>query len=122
KLSGFMINGDKEQEVNNVLQVDKFVGSFNVRNNLSQFSNTEIVVVVLQPDNKVLQASAWESGRFETKDGMKVYSCKVKFEYSKGENKRLSFSISSDKFQKGTYTMQLYSNGNLIGRATKTLI
>ncbi|MFT3912189.1 MAG: hypothetical protein QM737_22370 [Ferruginibacter sp.] len=122
RLISIMVEGDKEQEASNALQVDKLVGSFNVKNNLSQFSNTEIVVVVTQPDNKVLQASAWESGRFETKEGTKVYSCKVKFEYAKGENKHLTFSISSDKFQKGTYTMQLYSNGNLIGKATKTLI
>lgn len=119
---GMMMDDDKEQETSNALAVDKFVGTFTVKNNLSQFSNTEIVVVVLQPDNKVLQAAAWESGRFDTREGTKVYSCKVKFEYAKGENKRLSFSINSDKVQKGTYIVQLYFNGNIIGRATKLFI
>lgn len=120
--TAIMVDGDKEQETYQALQTDKFAGSFTVRNNFNPFNSTEIVVVVLQPDNKVLQTSAWESGRFDTKEGKKVYSCKVKFEYAKGENKRLSFSLNSDKFQKGTYTMQLYFNGNLIGKASKTLV
>jgi hypothetical protein len=122
RLTALMVEGDKEQETYQALQTDKFVGSFTVKNNLAVFNNTEIVVVVLQPDNKVLQTSAWESGRFDTKEGTKVYSCKVKFEYAKGENKHLSFSMNSDKFQKGTYTLQLYFNGNLIGKTVKTLI
>ncbi|MEO6671613.1 MAG: DUF1411 domain-containing protein [Ferruginibacter sp.] len=121
RLTAMMVDGDKEQETFKALQVDKFVGSFYVKNNLSQFNNTEVVVVLLQPDNKVLQASAWESGRFETREGTKIYSCKIKFEYSKGENKKLSFSLNSDKSQKGTYSMLLYQNGSLIGRMTKTL-
>lgn len=121
RLTALMIDGDKETETYQAQQTDKFTGTFTVKNNLAVFSNTEIVVVVTQPDNKVLQTSAWESGRFDTREGTKIYSCKVKFEYAKGENKRLSFSLNADKFQKGTYTMQLYFNGNLIGRALKTL-
>jgi hypothetical protein len=120
-LTAMMVDGDKEQETFQALQVDKFVGSFYVKNNLSQFNNTEVMVVVLQPDNKVLQTSAWESGRFETREGTKIYSCKIKFEYSKGENKKLSFSLNSDKSQKGTYTVLIYQGGSLIGRMTKTL-
>lgn len=121
KLTALMVDGDREQETNLALQTDKFVGTFTVKNNLSVFNHTEIVVVVLQPDNKVLQASSWETGRFDTREGKKIYSCKVKFEYAKGENKKLSFSLAGDKFQKGTYTMQLYFNGNLIGKTTRTL-
>ena len=119
--TAMMVDGDKEQETFQALQVDKFVGSFYVKNNLSQFSNTEVMVVVIQPDNKVLQTAAWESGRFETKEGTKIYSCKIKFEYSKGENKKLSFSLNSDKSQKGTYTVLVYYSGNLIGKMTKNL-
>ncbi len=122
RLTALMMDADKEQETNQALQADKFLGSFSVKNNLAQFNSTEIVVVILQPDNKVMQVSAWETGRFETREGMKVYSCKVKFEYTKGENKRLSFSMNADKFQKGTYVMQLYYNGSLIGKTTRTLI
>lgn len=122
RLTAMMVDKDREQETYQALQTDKFVGSFTVKNNASAFNSTEIVVVVLQPDNKVLQASAWETGRFDSKEGKRIYSCKVKFEYAKGENKKLSFALNSDRFQKGTYSMQLYYKGNLIGRITKTLI
>ncbi|MBC7536195.1 MAG: hypothetical protein H7258_10925 [Ferruginibacter sp.] len=121
RLLAMTVEGDKEQETYQALQADKFVGSFNVKNSAA-FNSTEIVIVLLQPDNKVLQTSAWETGRFDTREGKKIYSCKVKFEYARGENKRLSFSLNSDKFQKGIYTMQLYYNGNLIGKMAKTLI
>ncbi len=122
RLTALMVDNDRELETYQAIQTDKFVGSFTVKNNSTTFNNTEIYVVVLQPDNKVLQTSAWETGRFDTKDGKRIYSCKMKFEYAKGENKKLSFSLNSDRFQKGTYTVQLYFNGNVIGRMTKTLI
>lgn len=122
RLAAMMVDGNREQETYQALQTDKFVGSFNVKSPALSTNNTEIFVVVVQPDNKVLQTSAWESGRFETREGKKVYSCKLHFENAKGENKKLSFSLNADKLIKGTYTMQLYINGDLIGKASKTLI
>lgn len=121
RLSALAGEEGKEQETNQSLQAEKFTGSFSVKNNVS-LNNAEIYVVITQPDNKVLQASAWETGRFDTKDGKRIYSCKVKFEYSKGENKKLNFSLNNDRFQKGTYTMQIYFNGTPIAKTTKTLI
>ncbi len=122
RLSALMVEEDKEQETLQALQTDKFSGSFTIKNNQAQLSNAEIVVVLLQPDGKVLKSSAWESGSFETSEGRKLYSCKVRFEYNKGESKRLNFSVSSDRYMKGTYTLQLYQNGIQIGKMSKTLI
>lgn len=122
RLSAVMVDGSREQETYQALQADKFVGSFNIKNPALLSKNSEIYVVLIQPNNRVLQASAWESGRFDTKDGKKIYSCKLKFEYNRGENKKLSFSLNTDNPLKGTYTMQLYFNGDMIGKATKTLI
>ena len=85
-------------------------------------SNAEIMVVLVQPDGKVVKSSAWESGSFETPEGRRIYSCKVRFEYSKGEAKRLSFSVNADKCVKGNYTVQLYQNGVMIAKSSKTLI
>jgi hypothetical protein len=79
------------------------------------------VVVVLQPDGQVLQKSAWESGTFETRDGKKIYSCKLRCDALQGEAKQLNFSLSADSYQKGNYTMHIYHNGVLIGRASKIL-
>ena len=113
-----LANND-QQETNAAEQAEKLVGSFTVNSNIN--SRCDIIVVVLQPDGQVLQKSAWESGSFETPEGKKIYSCKIRCETAKGENKPLNFSLTAEKYLKGKYTMQIYHNGVLIGRLSKTL-
>lgn len=112
---------DREQETYQALQTDELKGSFELRSNMLSLNAAEMYVVVLQPDGKVLKQSSWESGLFETGEGRKIYSCKMKFDVTKGESKRLSFIIAADQYQKGNYVLQLYHNGKMIGRTTKSL-
>lgn len=122
KLTALMeMDNNKEQETFQALQTDKLAGSFIVKNETNSNTNAEVIVVVLQPDGKVLQKSTWESGTFNTLEGKKIYSFKMRFDYNKGEIKRLNFTLNSDKYLKGKYIMQIYQNGILIGRLTKTL-
>lgn len=121
KLSAMAVNNDAETETTLADQATRLIGTFTVTNNISQLSNVEMMVVVLQPDGRVLQNSEWDSGSFNTPDGKKIYSYKVSFNYTKGEQKRLLFSLKADKYQKGNYTMQVYYNGIVIGRVLKTL-
>ncbi len=121
RLSAVMTDEDKEIETSQAQEAEKLVGSFAVRNNNSQLNVAEMQVVILQPDGQVLKSSPWESGTFETREGKKVYSYKLRFDYNKGEAKRLNFSLSSDKYQKGDYMMQVYHNGMIIGRVSKRL-
>jgi hypothetical protein len=121
RLSAVMVEAEKEKETTVAQQTEKLVGSFVVKNAAGQFNNTEVMVVVLQPDGRVLKSSAWESGIFNTPEGKKIYSYKLSFDYSRGEAKKLLFSLSADKYQKGNYTMQVYHNGAVIGRMSKTL-
>ncbi len=94
-------------------------GSFIVKSN---FSNSgELMMVVVQPNGKVLQKSAWESGTFNCHEGKKIYSCKLYLENTKGESKRLSFSINTDKITKGNYIFQIYHNGQSLGKITKNI-
>ena len=113
-----MANND-QQETNNAGQTEKLIGSFTIKSNAN--CKCDIIVVVVQPDGQVLQKSAWESGSFETLEGKKIYSCKLHCEASKGEPKQLNFSLTADKYFKGNYSLQIYHNGVLIGRANKTL-
>ena len=113
-----LANND-QQETNVAEQTEKLVGSFTVKSNIS--SKCDIVVIVVQPDGQVLQKSAWETGSFETTNGKKIYSCKLRCETAKGEGKQLSFSLTADKYLKGNYSMQIYHNGILIGKMNKTL-
>ena len=120
-LTAMMTNADKEQETSLAQETEKLVGSVVLRSSTVQNNNNEVVVVVLQPDGQVLKNSAWESGTFLSDEGKKIYSYKLRFDYNRGEAKRLFFSLSADQYQKGNYTMQVYYNGMLIGKMLKTL-
>lgn len=109
----------EDAEVANADETEKFVGSLVVRNSLVQGMG-EVMLVLIQPDGKILR-NAWESGSFDTDGGKKIYSRKIKFDYNKGEARRIDFSVPADNIQKGTYTLQVYNNGKVIGRVAKAV-
>lgn len=121
RFSAIKINDAEEHETNKADQTEKLSGSFKIKNKNLRNSGAEIVIVVLQPDGKVMQNSAWDTGTFETTDGKKIYSLKLRFEYIKGESKQLLFSLSAEKYQQGNYLLKIYHNGLLIGKMIKTL-
>ena len=121
RLAAMTVENDKELETTQARQTQKLVGSFIVKDNGSQPGNNEVVIVVLQPDGQVLKNSAWESGTFITDEGKKIYSYKLRFDHKRGEARHLLFSLSSDRYSKCNYTMQVYYNGVLVGRLLKTL-
>lgn len=111
-------NGN-DAEVLRAEEAEKFTGSLTVRNSLVQGTG-EVMIVLIQPDGRVLR-NAWESGSFETDGGKKIYSRKIKFDYNKGEARRLNFSVPAENLQKGTYTLQVYNNGKVIGKIAKVI-
>ncbi len=112
-------NNNKEQETNDAEEAEKMIGTFSLKN-ISDKASPEVMVVVLQPDGRVLKNSVWESGTFETKEGKKVYSRKISFEPAQ-EDKQLNFSLTPDNFLKGDYTLQIWYNGKMIAKTVKTL-
>ncbi len=122
-LSPVMVKNDREQETNLANKTSKLIVSFSVQNNIAEYSNADVFVVITQPDGTLLTNDAWESAStIDTRfDGKKRYTRKIRFEYSRGESKRLNFSINADEYQKGTYHLQLYHNGFLIGQSQKML-
>lgn len=97
----------------------ELVGSFAIKNNASITTNEDVMVVVIQPNGKVLQKSAWESGTFQTTEGKKIYSCKLRIENPQGSVKKVTFSLNGDKQLTGNYVMQVYHKGWMIGNITK---
>lgn len=95
-------------------------GSLEVTNN-DNVSSVEMFVVILQPDGKLLKQSGWDSGSFQTREGTKIYSCKLRFDCAKGENKSLNFSVPSGNLQKGMYSIQVYHKGVMVARGNKSL-
>jgi predicted RNase H-like nuclease (RuvC/YqgF family) len=114
--------GTREVETTVASKAKKFVVSFFVKNNVSRVNDSEVVIVIVDPDNNVMQSETWSSGSFPTKaEGHKKYTIKFLIEYQRGDNKRVQFSLNPDKFMKGNYKMQVYHNGVLIGETTKAL-
>ena len=122
KLLPVMVKNDKEQETDLAKKVSKFIISFTVQNNINEYANTDVYIVIIQPDGKVLKNDVWESFSMETYSGSKIsYTRKLRFEYLKGESRHLIFSMNADEFAKGKYILQLYHNGYMIGQVSKVL-
>lgn len=117
------VKNEKELETTQASKVSKIIIGFTVQNNITQYENAEVFIVITQPDGSALSnEDVWESTTMTIHNGRKIpFTRKVKFEYPKGESKRLLFSINADDYYPGTYTLQLYHNGHLIGQTMKTL-
>lgn len=110
---------EKEVETNSVKKADKFVISFVVQNHIRDFPGAELLVAITDPNGKILVGEGWNPGHFEMKNGSrKEFTRKVRFEYSRGEQKRLIFSVQTEKFHKGVYTLNIYHNGVMIGESS----
>ena len=122
KIEAIEVKGETEESTSQAKKTDKFVASFIVQNRVSQFSNAELTTVLLKPDGQVMQSTVWDSGNFDTKsEGRKSFTRKIKFDYEKGEQKNLLFTINTENCQKGAYTFQLWHNGIMIGQTAKAL-
>ncbi len=123
KLVPITLKNDKEIETNVAKKASKFVISFAVQNNINEYNNADVFVVITQPDGQIVKNDdVWESTTTSTANGSKIsYTRKVRFDYEKGETKHLFFSVNADEYLKGNYTVQLYHNGYAIGQTSKTL-
>jgi len=115
-------SGDKEVEASSAKKAEKFIFSFIVQNNLVKDSFYDLYVVITQPGNKVLQNDVWGADYFVSKtEGNKPYTTKIHFEYTRGEKKKILYTLQPDNFTPGTYMMQVYQNGIPLGETTKML-
>jgi len=123
KLTPVAVKNEKEQETNQAKKASKLVISFALQNNVTDYENADVFVVITQPDGRILKnEDVWEATTINIQNGSRInYTRKVRFEYQKGESKRLLFSLNAEEYLKGTYTMQLYHNGYMIGQTMKLL-
>lgn len=121
RFSAIDARGGQETETNKADQAEKLSGSFRVKTQVIDNGEAELVVMVIKPDGSILQQSAWEAGVFDTPDGKKVYSKKLRFEYNRGEPKQLRFLLEAEKLERGNYTLKIYHRGRLIGKINKIL-
>lgn len=102
-------------------QNNSLTASFSVKPSAVNNITSDVMVVVISPEGKVIQKSNWESGSFNTEDGKKIYSYKVKIDGSSKDLKKIKFTLPADKATPGNYTIQLYHNGNKIGTSVRDL-
>lgn len=123
QLTPVALKKEKEQETSHARNASKLVVSFTVQNNSTQFENAELFIVIVQPDGSVLMnEDVWASSTTLLSDGKKIpFTREIKFEYLKGEAKKLIFSLTAPEYLKGTYTLKIFHNGHLIGQTYKTL-
>ena len=116
--------GKKDVESNSSKKADKFVFSFSLQNNIARSAGYDLYVVVTQPDNKVLLDDVWGAGAdyFTSKtEGTKAYTAKIHFDYTRGEKKKILYTVQPDNLEPGTYVFQVYQNGVALGETTRVL-
>ncbi len=123
KLSPIAVKNDKEQETTQAKKASKLIISFAVQNNVTEFENADVFVVITQPNGKILKnEDVWDATTINLQSGGRIsYTRKIRFEYHKGESKQLIFSLNAEEYLKGTYTLQVYHNGYMIGQTMKVL-
>jgi len=110
----------KEKVSSTAKRVDKLVVSFDVANRIAQPGTTDVYVVVTGPDGKPV--SAGNAGTFTTREeGDKPFTAKLPVDVEPSKKKNVEFALQNTSFQKGSYRIQIYQNGFLIGDGTREL-
>lgn len=96
--------------------------SFQVYQNSYSIDNAQLYVVVKDPSGSVLQDDQWSAGVFPSqKEGTLKYSKRIRFDYVRGEHKRLQVEVPATSLQKGRYEVLVYHNGLPIGSSLVAL-
>ena len=110
----------KEKVSTTAKRVDKFIVSFDVDNRIIQTGSTDVYVVVLGPDGKAINTSA---ETFTTREEVAMpFTAKMPVDLETAKKKNVEFAfMPGSTFMQGSYTVQIYQNGFLIGQGTREL-
>ena len=113
-------NNGKEKVSTTAKRVDKFVVSFDVANRIVQPGMTDVYVLVIGPDGKAINAG---TETFTTREeGDKTFTAKLPVDLETSKKKNVEFAfVPGSTFMQGSYTVQIYQNGFLIGQGTREL-
>lgn len=115
-------NNGKEKVKTTAKRVDKLVVSFDVNNRIIQPGTTDVYVVVIGPDGKPV-TSTQGAGTFTTREeGDKSFTAKLPVDLETAKTKNVEFAFApGGHFQQGSYKIEIYQNGFLIGQGTREL-
>lgn len=116
-------SGGKEKVTTSAKKVDKLVVSFDVDNRIAPAGSADVYVVVTGPDGKPVAQEALGSGTFTTREeGDKPFTAKVPVKIETSKKTAVEFALKqAEKFQKGSYKIEIYHNGFKIGEGTREL-
>ena len=118
------IRHNGKQKVSDVAKrVDKLLVSFDVNNRIIDPGEKDLYVVVIGPDGKPITTTDTTGDTFETRDeGNKTFTAKLPVDLETAKTKNVQFAFApGDHFQQGSYKIQIYQNGFLIGEKTREL-
>jgi hypothetical protein len=105
-----------DKTTNKASLVDYFAVSCQLKSPKASFTNTDVYLVITDPQGNVIQDDQWQAGMFSSADGRIAYTRKNSFEYTRGDDKRMLFIIKLPDVTPGAYHVQLYHNGSRIGK------
>lgn len=113
----------KEDVSTKAKKVDKLLISFDVDNRIAQSGNTDVYVLVMGPDGKLITPADATASTFTTReDGEKTFTARVPVSIEASKRKNIEFGfVPGSNFQKGSYKVQIYQNGFLIGEGKTEL-
>ena len=118
------VRNNGKQKVSTVAKrVDKLLVSFDVNNRIIQPGTTDLYVVVIGPDGKPITTPASSTDTFTTREeGNKSFTAKLPVDLETAKTKNVQFAFApGEHFQQGSYKIQIYQNGFLIGEKTREL-
>lgn len=116
-------NNGKEKTTAKAKKVDKLNISFTLdENRITPSGSKEIYIAITSPDGKPVTVSTLGSGKFLTREnGEKPFTKKIMVNYIQGQGQQVHVEWSQDNnFQTGTYKVEVYNNGFLIGQGNVT--
>lgn len=131
-LSNFLLksfkvrNSGKEIETDRASRIDRIKVSFDINENIfAESGEKQIYMVIKKPTGETVTFSNKPSGVFNYRKKKILYSDKIVFNYTKGQEQSLEFVWDNEEFKRGDYVMEVYEQTKQgvmpIGKVTKTL-
>ncbi len=123
RITPINVKGNGKEKVSTTAKrVDKLLISFDVNNRIADSGTTDLFVLITGPDGKTL-SSTGDSSTFTTReDGEKSFTAKLPVTIETATKKNVEFAFQPGTvFQKGSYKIQIYQNGFLIGEGFSEL-
>jgi hypothetical protein len=110
----------KQKETNKGSRMDGMKIGFNIQNNImAEIGFYDFFVRILNPKGETLFIEGTGSGRFQFQGSEALYTTKERLEFTNDDTKMYTLYWSKGSpFEKGTYKIEIYTQGLLFGQNT----